>query len=81
MLRRETKHNYENTVNGTKFIVESESPENCKEDMVDSLLTLLKKDIEKMSFLGKEEKTSAQVIQFPVDQKTVATTPDDSETR
>ncbi len=73
MLRRETSHSYETKVNGTKFIVESESPVDCRVDMMDAIVNLVKRDLENIS--GQPKKKPAKVIDFP---KTVSS---DTETR
>ncbi len=73
MLRRERKHSYESKIGGTKFLVESESPEDCMVDMLDSLVNLVKRDIENLS--GISQKNEAKVIEFP---KTVSS---DTKTR
>lgn len=76
MLRRETSHSYETKVGATKFIVESECPENCKVDMLDALVNIIKKDLENISKVSKKKCTD--VIEFSEVLKSVS---GDSETR
>ncbi len=76
MLRRETSHKYENKIGTTKFVVESESSEDCKVDMVDSLVALIKRDLENISLLSK--KRSSEIIEFSTIQENAS---DGGETR
>ena len=46
MLKRETSKTYDQKIGDTLFTIESESPEDACTDMVDALITLMKRDIE-----------------------------------
>lgn len=48
MLKRETEKTYEQKLKGTVFVVESMCPPNCKADMFDALVALMKRDVETM---------------------------------
>ncbi len=48
MLKRETEYTYEYEKNKTVFVIESIRDPECREDMLDALIALMKRDIEKM---------------------------------
>lgn len=51
MLRAETEFTYEHKHGDTVYIIESVSEPDCRVDMVDALIALMKRDIEN---LGKK---------------------------
>lgn len=49
MLKRETSKTYELKIGDTVYTIESEAPEDCRIDMIDALIALMKRNIEALS--------------------------------
>ncbi len=48
MLKRETEFTYGHKQGDTEYVIESISDPNSREDMLDALVSLMKRDIEKL---------------------------------
>lgn len=76
MLRRETSHKYETKIGTTKFVVESQCPADSKLDMTDSLVSIIKRDLDEL--IPKASGRKTEVINF---EEAVQTVKKDKETR